>query len=89
VYVGVSYNIAHRLAQHTLKKNKNWDSVKYIEENDYLKAIYIENYFIDNFSPKYNKAPSKYESYKLSQSPFNNFDITMITYPSGWVGKKI
>jgi ssDNA-binding Zn-finger/Zn-ribbon topoisomerase 1 len=82
VYVGVACDVAVRLWQHRYIKGKHWDSVKYIEETDYLKAIQIENYFINTYKPKYNKSPSKLEWSKLS---FNDkFDKSKIPYPSGW-----
>ena len=82
VYVGVACDIAVRLWQHRYKKGKHWDSVKYIEENDYLKAIQIENHFINTYKPKYNKAGSKLEWAMLSFR--DRFDENKIPYPSGW-----
>jgi excinuclease UvrABC nuclease subunit len=85
VYVGVACNIHARLKQHELS-NKNWNNVKYIEETDYLSAIQIENYFIDVYKPKFNKAGSKLTWDKIRFG--NNFDIEKIPYPSGWNKKK-
>ena len=82
VYVGVACDIAVRLWQHRYKKGKHWDSVKYIEETDYLKAIQIENYFIDTYKPKYNIASSKLKSAIISFQ--DKFDENKIPYPSGW-----
>lgn len=83
VYVGVACDIAVRLWQHRYKKGKHWDSVKYIEESDYLNAIKIEDYFIDNFSPKYNVRGSS--KFATAQQSFGvRFDENLIPYPSGW-----
>ena len=83
VYVGVTCDIAVRLSQHRLEKKKHWDSVKYIEENDYLESIRIENYFIDTYKPKYNKAGSKLHWAIISYG--DKFDETKIPYPKGWL----
>ena len=82
VYVGVACDVAVRLWQHRYKKGKHWDSVKYIEETDYLKAIQIENYFIDTYKPKYNISLSKL---KWAITSFKDkFDENKIPYPKGW-----
>ena len=81
VYVGVSYDIPLRLNAHRI--NKIFDNVQYIIEDDYIKAIQIENDYINNFKPKYNIAPSKLEYKKMFWN--DNFDINKIPYPSGWV----
>ena len=85
VYVGVANDIAVRLNQHRYKKNKHWDSVKYIEETDYLKAIKIENYFINTYKPKYNIAGGKLEYAIMSFG--NRFNEDTIPYPGGWIKK--
>ena len=87
VYVGISNNIAVRLWQHQCKYDKHWNKVKYIEEKDYLKAIEIENYYIDKYKPKYNKAGSKLKWAMLGFK--EKFDINKIPYPSGWIKKNI
>ena len=56
---------------------------KYIEENDYLESIRIENYFIDTYKPKYNKAGSKLHWAIISYG--DKFDETKIPYPKGWL----
>ncbi len=80
VYVGISYDILFRINSH--RKNKVFNSIKYINENDYLEAIKIENYYINKFKPKYNLADSKLE-YRIKRMK-EKFDINKITYPSGW-----
>lgn len=81
VYVGVAYDVAVRLNQHKLSK-KSWDKVKYVEEKDYYRAILIENYFIDKYKPKYNKAGSKL----LHHEEVNGKNAVYYkkNYPSGW-----
>jgi excinuclease UvrABC nuclease subunit len=81
VYVGISYDIPLRLNAHRI--NKIFDEVKIIIENDYLESIQIENYYINQFNPKYNIAPSKLEFKKLSWK--EKFDINKIPYPGGWI----
>ena len=85
VYVGVACDVAVRLWQHRYKKGKHWDSVKYIEETDYLKAIQIENYFIDTYKPKYNISNSKLKWAIISFK--DKFDENKIPYPKGWQNK--
>lgn len=85
VYVGVSCDIAVRLSQHWTARQKYWDDVKIIEENDYLKAIEIENYFIDNYNPMYNKSSGKL--YLEIMKWGDKFDKEKIKYPSGWTVK--
>lgn len=80
VYVGVACNIIVRLWQHSLSKGKNWDSVKFIEEQDYLKAIEIENYYIEKYNPLYNNSLSKLKYFLSKES-----NKLKVTYPSGWV----
>ena len=63
--------------------NKDNEHMKIIIENDYLEAIQIENYYIDQFNPKYNIAPSKLEFKKISWK--EKFDINKIPYPGGWI----
>jgi len=82
VYVGVACDVAVRLWQHRYKKGKHWDSVKYIEETDYLKAIKIENYFLDKYKPKFNISSSKLKWAIISFK--DKFDENKIPYPSGW-----
>jgi excinuclease UvrABC nuclease subunit len=81
VYVGISYDIPLRLNAHRI--NKIFDEIYYIIEDDYIEAIQIENYYINNFNPKYNIAPSKLECKKKFWN--DNFDINKIPYPSGWI----
>jgi len=66
VYVGISSDITVRLCQHRLQHLKYWNTVKIIQEDDYIRAIEIENYFIDKYHPKYNKAPSVMVNYMIS-----------------------
>jgi excinuclease UvrABC nuclease subunit len=84
VYVGVSYDILFRMNAH--RKNKIFNSIKYIDENDYLNAIQIENYYINEFKPKYNLSPAKLE-YKRAVYG-ENFNIKKIPYPTGWNKKE-
>jgi len=82
VYVGIACDIAVRLSQHRLQKMKHWDSVKYIEETDYLTCIKIENYFINKFKPKYNIAGSKLEWAIISYG--SRYDESKFKAPRGW-----
>jgi excinuclease UvrABC nuclease subunit len=82
VYVGVSCDIAVRLKQHETEKQKKWTHVKYIPEPDYIKAILLENYFIETYKPKYNTAGSKLLWLKLQYK--DKFEINKTHYPSGW-----
>ena len=82
VYVGVSNDIAVRLRQHRLRNAKDWDGVKIIEENDYLNAVRIENYFITTYRPEYNIAGSKLEEAKFIYG--DKYDEQKLAYPGGW-----
>lgn len=81
VYIGVACNIHVRLWQHKISR-KYWDSVKFIEEKDYYKAIQIENYFLDNYKTMYNKAGSKMKRHEDIQGKGTPYK--KINYPSGW-----
>ena len=82
VYVGVSCDIARRLNEHRCQNGKTWDFVKYIEEDDYLNAIKIENYFIDTYKPKYNLGDSKLKA--AMRSFKDRFDENTIPYSDEW-----
>ena len=77
VYVGVSNNIYYRVSQHLMQGKKVFNKVKAIIEYDYLKAINIENYYIDYHKPKYNVGLSKLHYHKLT-------NLSTITPPNGW-----
>lgn len=53
VYVGKSNNIENRIKQH--KKDKEFDSVKWVVFKDAGLINLYEPYFIQKYSPKYNK----------------------------------
>ena len=83
VYVGVSNNIAVRLWQHHYKSAKQWTSVKFIEELDYIEAIKIENYLIEKYRPKYNSRWGKLQWHMHVHK--NNLDsLKKLKPPSGW-----
>jgi hypothetical protein len=84
VYVGVSRDIAGRLAQHRLEKTKQWDAIKYIPEDSYIDALKIEAFFIHNYKPKYNVSNGNlFWSFLTS----DNYDENKI-HRTGWIKKK-
>lgn len=83
VYVGVSSNVYYRLKQHKIS-GKYWDKLLFIEEPDYVNALIIEGYYIDNYNPRYNKSGGKLQSYKFGIGCDMNLIKSKITYPGGW-----
>lgn len=71
VYVGISCNLANRISTH--KRTKDFDTAKIIKSSDYATCLYIENFIIEYFWPKYNNK-------LIKDLP----DADEIKYPSGW-----
>jgi excinuclease UvrABC nuclease subunit len=81
VYIGVSQDIAVRLASH--RHTKEFNQVKIIEEQDHLKALKIESYFIYKYKPKYNKFIGLFNYGKLHAfTSKKKFDESK--YQNGW-----
>jgi len=82
VYVGTYSNIHVRLWQLSNENKMTWDTVRWVEETDYHRAILIEDFYISKLNPKHNKCSTKLAHHEAVNG--EGAEYLTKNYPSGW-----